>query len=111
MASPHHILHRNLDVLVLNALSIGPMHGYAISDCIEQYARSELELLDSALYQALGRLEARRLVKPAVGRRQQTTRQFVHRTDAGRATLRADAARWQRYAATINTILAAPAKG
>ena len=106
------ILRGNLEVLVLKALSSGAMHGYAITDWLEQTAGGELELLDSALYQALYRLEERRLVKPVWGITEKSRRaRFYHITDAGRAELRAETARWNRYAKTISIILTAPARG
>jgi PadR family transcriptional regulator len=112
MADPQPVLHGNLEVLVLKALTSGPLHGYAITDWIEQRAKGNLELVDSALYQALYRLEGRRLVKPAWGITEKNRRaKFYQLTDAGRTELRAEAARWNRYAATIGAILAAPAKG
>jgi transcriptional regulator len=112
VADPQPILHGNLEVLVLKALTAGPMHGYAITDWLEHRANGQLELVDSALYQALYRLEGRRLVKPAWGITEKNRRaKFYHLTDAGRAELRAEAARWNRYAATVTAILAAPANG
>jgi transcriptional regulator len=106
------ILPGNLEVLVLKALTAGPMHGYAITDWLERRAGGSLELADSALYQALYRLEGRRLVKPEWGVTEKNRRaKFYRLTDAGRAELRSRAARWNRYAAAIGTILAAPANG
>jgi transcriptional regulator len=103
------ILRGNLEVLVLKALTNGPQHGYAITDWLENRANGNLELVDSALYQALYRLEARRLVKPAWGITEKNRRaRFYHLTDAGYAELRAEAARWTRYAATVTAILASP---
>lgn len=112
MPDPQPILHGNLEVLVLKALTSGPMHGYAITDWLEHRAKGNLELVDSALYQALYRLEGRRLVKPAWGITEKNRRaKFYHLTNGGRAELRAEAARWNRYAATIGAILAAPVHG
>ncbi|HTE47408.1 MAG TPA: PadR family transcriptional regulator [Gemmatimonadaceae bacterium] len=112
MRDPLPILRGNLEVLVLKALTSGPLHGYAITDWLEHRGDGNLELVDSALYQALYRLESRRLVKPAWGITEKNRRaRFYHLTDAGRAELREEAARWNRYAATITTILAAPARG
>jgi transcriptional regulator len=112
MADAMPILRGNLEVLVLKALNAGPMHGYAITDWLEQSAGGALELLDSALYQALYRLESRRLVKPLWGVTEKNRRaRFYHITHAGRAELRAEIAQWNRYAKTITSILAAPARG
>ena len=106
---PQPILPGNLEVLVLKALTAGPMHGYAITDWLERRAGGNLDLVDSALYQALYRLEGRRLVKPEWGVTEKNRRaKFYRLTDAGRAELRAQASRWSRYAATIDSILAAP---
>ena len=51
------LLHGTLDLLVLKALSTTPMHGFGLSKWIEQRTRDELEIVDSALYKALHRLE------------------------------------------------------
>ena len=109
MTDPQPILPGNLEVLVLKALTVGPMHGYAITDWLERRAEGNLELADSALYQALYRLEGRRLVKPEWGITEKNRRaKFYRLTDAGRAELRSRAARWDRYAAAIGAILATP---
>ena len=106
------VLRGNLEVLVLKALSTGPMHGYAITDWLEQRAGGQLDLLDSALYQALYRLEARRLIKPAWGVTEKNRRaRFYHLTDAGRAELRTETARWTRYSRMVSGILATPTSG
>ena len=110
MADPLPILRGNLDVLVLKALSASSMHGYAVTDWLEQRAEGNLELLDSALYQALYRLEGRRLIKATWGVSENNRRaRFYSLTDAGRAMLRAEVAQWNRYAKTVSAILATPA--
>jgi len=110
MQEPMPILRGNLEVLVLKALTWSPMHGYAITDWLEQHAGGNLELLDSALYQALYRLEGRRLIKATWGITENNRRaRFYDLTDAGRAALRSETARWNRYAKTVSAILAAPA--
>ncbi len=109
--APLAILRGNLEILVLKALTAGPLHGYAITDWLEHAAGGDLELVDSALYQALYRLEARQLVKPVWGMTEKSRRaRFYHITDAGRAELRAESARWNRYAATIGAILSRPVR-
>ncbi len=101
------ILRGNLEVLVLKALSRSPMHGYAITDWLEQRAGGNLELLDSALYQALYRLEGRRLIKATWGVTENNRRaRFYGLTDVGRAALKTETARWNRYAKTVSAILA-----
>ncbi len=112
MADSLPVLRGNLEVLVLKALTTGPLHGYAITDWIEARADGHLELLDSALYQALYRLESRRLVKATWGVTEKKRQaRFYHLTEAGRAELKVETARWRRYAATIGAILDTPARG
>ena len=106
---PLPIFRGNLELLVLKALTARPLHGYAITDWLERQAGGNLELLDSALYQALYRLESRRLVKPVWGVTEKNRRaRFYHITEAGRDELKREAVRWDRYAATIARILATP---
>ena len=112
MAESLPILRGNLEVLVLKALTFGPLHGYAITDWIEARAGGQLELLDSALYQALYRLESRRLVKATWGVTEKKRQaRFYQLTESGRAELKAETARWRRYAATIGAILDTPTRG
>jgi transcriptional regulator len=100
------ILRGNLEVLVLKALSTGPMHGYAITDWLEQQAGGALELLDSALYQALYRLEAKQLVAADWGVTDNGRRARYYRvTRQGRAHLQKETAKWLRYAETVTGIL------
>ena len=111
MAESLPILRGNLEVLVLKALTTGPLHGYAITDWIEARAKGNLELFDSALYQALYRLESRRLVKATWGATEKNRQaRFYRLTDTGRGELRTETARWRRYAATIGAILDTPAR-
>jgi len=51
------LLHGTLDLLVLKALAIQPLHGFGLTKWIEQRTRDKLEIVDSALYKALHRLE------------------------------------------------------
>jgi DNA-binding PadR family transcriptional regulator len=62
MSEPLTVLRGTLDVLVLKALTWGPMHGFEITAWIEARATGNLDIVDSALYQSLYRLEARRAI-------------------------------------------------
>jgi DNA-binding PadR family transcriptional regulator len=62
MAEPLAVLRGTLDVLVLKALTWGPMHGFEITAWIEARATGNLDIVDSALYQSLYRLEERRAI-------------------------------------------------
>ena len=95
-----------LDVLVLKALSWTPMHGFEITTWLEARSHGALGVQDSALYQALHRLEARGLAAAEWGVTANNQRARYYRlTDAGRAHLAAETAQWVRYARTVTDIL------
>jgi len=95
-----------LDVLVLKALTWAPMHGFEITTWLEAQSGGRLEVDDSALYQALYRMEQRRLVAAEWGVTENNRRARYYRlTAAGRAHLRAETARWLEYAETVTGIL------
>ena len=97
-----------LDTLVLKALSWEPMHGFEITTWLEARSDGELGIEDSALYQALDRMEARGLIKAEWGLTANNRRARYYRmTAAGRAHLRAEAEKWARYADVMQRILAA----
>lgn len=55
--APNDLLYGTLDLLVLKAVESGPVHDFGITKWIEQRTKNELEIVDSALYKALQRLE------------------------------------------------------
>lgn len=100
------LLKGTLDLLTLKALSWGPMHGYGIATWLEQRSGGELGVDDSALYQALHRLEERRLVEAEWGVTENNRRARYYRlTPAGEKHLRAEADTWFRYTRTVTAIL------
>jgi PadR family transcriptional regulator PadR len=97
-----------LDVLVLKTLSWGAMHGFEITAWLEDRSGGTLGVEDSALYQALHRLEERGLVSAEWGMTENNRRaRYYSVTRAGRTHLRAETARWLRYTETVSDILAA----
>ena len=97
-----------LDTMVLKALSWEPMHGFEITTWLEARSGGELGIEDSALYQALDRMEERGLVRAEWGLTEKNRRARYYRmTAAGRAHLRAESERWARYAGVMHRILAA----
>lgn len=99
-----------LDVLVLKALSWCPMHGFEVTRWLEDGSGGRLEVEDSALYQALYRLEARGLVEAGWGVTENNRRaRYYAITDAGAVHLEREAARFTEYAALLVTILAVDA--
>lgn len=109
MAEPLAVLRGTLDVLVLKALTWAPMHGFEITAWIEARATGNLDIVDSALYQSLYRLEERRAITADWGVTENNRKaRYYSITPVGRAELRAETARWNRYAETVTEILNTP---
>ena len=106
MSAPIPVLRGTLDLLVLRALAWRPMHGYEMTAWLDERAHGKLELLDSALYQALYRLEEKRLIRAdwRVTDNKRRAR-YYELTAAGRAYLKAEAAKWKVFATTVTSIL------
>lgn len=106
------VLKGTLDLLVLRALNWTPMHGFEIVSWLERAASSSLDLDDSALYQAVYRLEARGLLEAEWGVTENNRRaRYYKLTTAGRAYLRAETRNWLQYAETVSGILTAAKDG
>ena len=104
------IVKGTLDILVLKALCWTPMHGFEITQWVEARSRASLDVRDSALYQALHRLEERGLVAAEWDVTENNQRARYYRiTKAGRARLAAETAQWVRYAKTVTDILTSTA--
>ena len=87
-----------LDALILKTLSWGPRHGYGIAQWIKQTSEEALAVEDRALYLALHRLEDRDLVESEWGVSENNRRaKFYELTARGRAELRAESKRLERY--------------
>jgi transcriptional regulator len=100
-----------LDILVLKTLSWGTMHGFEITCWLEERSSNQLAIDDSALYQALHRMEGRGLVEAEWGMTENNRRaRFYKLTAAGRAHLRRETVRWVRYANTVTGILESASK-
>lgn len=97
-----------LDLLVLRALSWTPMHGFEIVTWLERAANGALDVEDSALYQAVYRLEERGLLQAEWGVTENNRRaRYYKLTPAGRTYLRAETKNWVQYADTVTEILTA----
>ena len=108
MTDPLSLMKGTLDVLVLKTLSWGAMHGFEITSWLEDRSGGALDVEDSALYQALHRLEERGFVAAEWGVTENNRRaRYYSLTRAGRAHLREETSRWLRYTATVSDILAA----
>jgi transcriptional regulator len=112
MADALPVVKGTLDILVLKALSWGPMHGFEVTQWLEDRSGGRVGVEDSALYQALYRLEERGQVEADWGVTENNRRARYYRiTAAGRAQLRSQTSQWLRYAETVSGILTAPARG
>jgi len=102
------VIKGTLDLLVLRALSWTPMHGFEIVSWLERAAGGSLEVEDSALYQAVYRLEERGLLQAEWGVTDNNRRARYYRiTPSGRTYLRAETRSWVQYAKTVTDILTA----
>ena len=111
MPEPLPVLKGTLDTLVLKALAWEPMHGFEITRWLEQHSDGRIGVEDSALYQALYRMEERRLIAAEWGVTANNRRARYYRITApGRTYLKAQTAEWLRYAQTVSGILTAPAR-
>ena len=105
------LLKGTLDLLILKALTWGPMHGFGISSWLAEQSDGTVGVDDSALYQALHRLEGRRYIAAEWGITENNRRaRFYTLTTAGRRHLRAEADTWARYTAAVTSILASTAR-
>jgi transcriptional regulator len=106
VAQPLPLLKGTLDLLVLKTLTWGAQHGYGVATWLEQQSAGTLEVEDSALYQALHRLESRGLIEAEWGVTENNRRARYYRmTPAGRARLRKETASWLRYTQSVSAIL------
>jgi PadR family transcriptional regulator PadR len=100
------LMHGTVAVLILKALSWGPMHGYDVSRTIRQRSEGALGLEDAALYQALHRLESKGWIASEWGVSENNRKaKFYRLTDTGRGQLQVEVSTWQRYAQAVAKVL------
>jgi len=108
MNDPAQILPGTLDLLILKAVSLGPLHGYGVLLRIGQISGKALLIEQGALYPALFRLVRQGLLKASWGTSENNRRaKFYQLTPAGRARLQEETDGWNRLAAAIGSALAA----
>ncbi len=104
------ILRGTLDLLILQALSFGPAHGYAVARWVQTATDDALALGEGTLYPALHRLEERGWVTAEWGLSDNNRQaKFYRLTRQGTARLRVETANWRTYAAAVFAALDAPA--
>jgi len=102
------LLPGTLDLLILKAVSLGPLHGYGVLLRIEQISGRALLIEQGALYPGLFRLVRQGLLKPSWGTSENNRRaKFYELTPAGRRRLREETEGWKRLAAAMGSALAA----
>ena len=108
MPAQAQLLPGTLDLLILKAVSLGPLHGYGILLRIEQITGRALLIEQGALYPALFRLVRQGLLKANWGTSENNRRaKFYEVTSLGRKRLREEVEGWNRLAAAIGSALAA----
>ena len=106
MSKPSDLVQGTLDLLLLKILALEPLHGWAVSQRLQQMSGEELQVSDGSLYPALHKLEQEGWIKAKwktsdLGRRAK----FYELTRAGRKQLERETANWERLAAAISAIV------
>ena len=105
---PLELLPGTLDLLILKAVSLGPLHGYGVLLRIEQISGKALLVEQGALYPALFRLVRQGLLKASWGTSQNNRRaKFYEVTQAGKKRLKQEAADWKKLVAAMTSVLGA----
>ena len=100
------LLQGTLDMLILKAVSLGPLHGYGVLLRIQQISNEQLEIQQGSLYPALYRLEHQGLIASEWGESENRRKaKFYRLTAAGRRQLQSETDKWNRLAAVIVGIL------
>jgi len=106
MADKMELIQGTLDMLILKAVSLGPLHGYGVLLRIEQISNEKLKIEQGSLYPALYRLEARGLIASEWGESENNRRAKYYRlTAAGKRRLETETERWNEMADVIADIL------
>lgn len=105
------LLQGTLDVMILKAVSWGPMHGFGIAKWIRETTDDVLQIDDGALYPALHRMEHRGMISADWGLTENNRRaKYYTLTTKGRQQLRARAASWERYSRAVTKVIHATAQ-
>ena len=101
-----------LDLLILKTVALGPIHGYAIAQRLQQISQDVVQIPGGSLYPALHRLENRKLLLAEWGRTE-TGREakFYRLSRRGKQQLQAGSESWQRLSDAVGLILRMPVGG
>ena len=111
MSKTADVLPGTLDLLILKAVSLAPLHGYGVLLRIRQISKDAFAIPQGSLYPALYRLERDELIAAEWGQSENNRRaKFYTLTTAGRRRLREETAGWDRLAAAMSAALKATAE-
>lgn len=106
MSHPLDLLQGTLDMLILKAVSLGPLHGYGVLLRIQQISNDQLEIQQGSLYPALYRLEHQGRIASEWGESENNRKaKFYKLTAAGRKKLQSETDNWNRMADVMASIL------
>ena len=106
MGQPLELLQGTLDMLILKAVSLGPLHGYGVLLRIQQISKERLKIEQGSLYPALYRLEHQGWIESEWGESENNRKaKFYRLTTAGRRRLESEKAKWNEMADLIAGIL------
>ena len=108
MPSKTELLQGTLDVLILTTLANEPMHGWGISQRIQQVSQDVLQINQGSLYPALYRLESKGWIRSHWGNSENNRRaKFYELTRSGRRQLAEETVGWERFVAAVGRVLEA----
>jgi PadR family transcriptional regulator len=108
MSDTTELLQGTLDLLILKAVSLGPLHGYGVLLRIQQISQKRLLIQQGSLYPALYRLEHQALITSEWGESENRRKAKYYRlTAAGRRRLKEETAYWRRFSEAIGFALEA----
>lgn len=108
MSDTTELLQGTLDLLILKAVSLGPLHGYGVLLRIQQISQNRLQIQQGSLYPALYRLEHQGLIASEWGESENKRKAKYYRlTAAGRRRLKEETAYWRRFSETVGFVLEA----
>ena len=108
MSDTTELLQGTLDLLILKAVWLGPLHGYGVLLRIQQISQNRLQIQQGSLYPALYRLEHQGLITSEWGESENKRKaKFYSLTAAGRRRLKEETAYWRRFSEAIGFALEA----
>jgi PadR family transcriptional regulator PadR len=106
MAKPTDLVQGTLDLLILKTLSLGPMHGWAVGQRIQQVSNDVLQVQQGSLYPALHRLEQQGWIRAEWGDSENNRRaKFYSLTPSGKKRLGEELHQWERLSAAIGLVV------